>query len=224
MRHPLCARLSLAGAPLLPALVLFACEPHGEVVVVVPGPPPPVVIHEVEPNDTPQWPMALGPLSPGDQLILLGHASAWSDPYDGFAFAADGGLLVEFQLVPTAGFGDLDLLVYDPWSESIVAAYDSPSSHESGAILVSAGGEFHLVVAAFAGSQSYELHVQAYPAYGVAAAADREEQEEAPVRALDAPGDSAPERIEFQRRYLERDPMDAWIRRLLPGALLSTGE
>lgn len=163
--------LGHAARLLVPLLLPVALACHGKVdtVVVQPAPslPPTVYLDEDEPNNDPSFPTAVGPIAAGETYVLRGDASAWYDPFDGFAFAAHGDLYVEFELLPTWGYGDLDLSVYDPYLGEYVGLYTSDGSWESGALTIGHGGEFHLVVSAYAGHQSYELEVRVY---GLAAA------------------------------------------------------
>jgi len=211
----------LRAACLLLPLAL-ACHGKVETVEIEPGPSLPATVYlwEDEPNNDPLFPTAVGPITAGETYVLRGDASAWYDPFDGFAFAAHGDLYVEFELLPTWGYGDLDLSVYDPYLGEYVGLYTSDGSWESGALTIGHGGEFHLVVSAYAGHQSYELEVRVYglaaamaegrtDGQGLAQAAGAAATDATAPRAIGAMDleqleREAPDRATFHRQHLPR--------------------
>lgn len=230
--------LGHAARLLIPALLplALACHGHVDPVVVQPGPSltTTVFLHETEPNNDPFFPTAVGPIAAGETYVLTGDASAWYDPFDGFAFVAHGDLYVEFELLPTWGYGDLDLSVYDPYLGQYVGLYTSDGSWESGALTIGHGNEFHLVVSAYAGYQGYELEVRVY---GLAAAmaegrpgAQSTSQAAGDAGAQAAPQATAPRTIgarHFEELELDAPDRATFHRQHLPrglGGLLDDAE
>jgi len=222
------ARTGRTSALIAVAALVLGCHGHVDAVVNVPAPsaPPPVVIGEMEPNDSPSYPMAIGPIRAGETLVIAGGVSAWQDPFDGFAFAADGNLFVEFELYPVWGQGDLDLSVWDPFAGQYIGIYGDPTSYESGALTLGHGGEFHLVVSAYDGAQQYELVVRAYATAAAAAggAQDAPGLRASGARTLELLEADDPARAAFHREHgrTEDDRLNGVLWSI--GALLGVGQ
>jgi hypothetical protein len=145
------------------------------------------VLHESEPNDLAAQADFLGWLEAGVSLDVVGSIAASPfDPYDGFAFVSAEPIELRFRLYAEDPGADLDLCVYDPVGDELIACYESPFDPEEGAFgIAEAGVELHLVVSAFSGASDYVLELDVLPLpYGVEAAG---------ARAL-PPSESAPAR------------------------------
>ncbi len=164
----------------------------------------PTVVYEWEPNDSSYTANSIGPLVPGDDFEIRGHASSFSgDLYDGFAFSSTQPLSIEFDLVIHDSASDFDVCLYDPLSQAVVACWQTPFNPEQGNFSVqSAGVPFHLFVEPFDGHAEYSLYVRVYaPAYAASAVPDLSFHVEAPRE------EATPDLLEEKRsRRARREP------------------
>jgi len=142
---------------------------------------------ESEVNDTVPTADYFGLLYPGDHFHIEGHITdipydpfdPWNgyDPYDGFAFTAAVPIHVEFSLWIDDILTDLDVIVYDPQLDQDVGFFETANNPETGTVQVYAGNlDFHLVVAPYIGSSTYDLEIRVFhlfPLTGDAPAAER---------------------------------------------------
>jgi hypothetical protein len=131
--------------------------------------PWPHAIYEDEPNGLACCPDSMGTLYVGESLHIRGSVDdCCVDVFDGFAFWPDDTCIVEFVLDADSSFADLDLGLYDPWTDTFTAIFDSPHNPETGAFLVvEPGRPFHLVVSSYSGHSGYSLWVDCLPfSYG----------------------------------------------------------
>lgn len=152
----------------LAALLLPACGAH------VGGHSKPV-LHESEPNDAAWQADFLGWLEPGVSLDVVGAIDAYFDAYDGYSFVSAEPVEIRFRLYAQDPGADLDLCVYDPEGDELIACFDGPFDPEEGAFgVASAGVELHLIVDAYSGASDYVLEIDALPLpYGVELAGAR---------------------------------------------------
>ncbi len=150
--------------PVFLLAVSGACSPH----VYVPAPPDgPPVYQEREPNDSPyqtDWIAAVDSIS---YLTVQGHVddpSGW-DRYDHFEFMASGAATFDIELEGFASYADLDLTLWDPDLEQVIAVWDSPFNPELASFTITQPGKsFVLVVESYLGSSAYDLVVMGRPA------------------------------------------------------------
>lgn len=154
--------LAPASLALLPACgVGFV---HGSLEVFDGGTP---TYYETEPNDSAFGPDYLTTMAPGDALEVCGSVDdGCCDPYDGFAIDTTDAVELHVELTALDGWSDLDVCVYDPWSDVFLACFESSGSYESGTVAIGAPAELHLVVRAWSGASDYVLRVEAYPLPG----------------------------------------------------------
>lgn len=122
-------------------------------------------IYEVEPNDFFWSAQGIGPVSVGEQILLRGHIDDFGfDNYDGFAFQSTVPMDIEFALYSDNPNADFDVALFDPYTLSTVATWETGLNPETGRFSVwSSGFEFHLVVSSFFGSGDYTLEVRGKP-------------------------------------------------------------
>ena len=122
---------------------------------------------ERERNDDPLTANHFGVLHPGDQFFIDGFVrDDLADPFDGFAFTAATSLHVDFELFIHNAAADLDVDLYDPQIDEIVASWASTDNPEVGGVDVFAGGlDFHLVIGSFVGDASYSLAITVMPRF-----------------------------------------------------------
>jgi hypothetical protein len=141
----------------LGCLLLGAC--HGSVVVHDDDPP---VFSELEPNDHAWQAPLLGGIEPGDHFFVEGSLSTL-DVQDGLSFVAEEPCRIDFALEAYAPT-DLDVWLYDPLTDEIVASFSSPYDPEVGTLYINGYGvPFHLVVVPAFGSANadYTLEIRA---------------------------------------------------------------
>lgn len=121
--------------------------------------------YEIEPNDFYWTAQGIGPIDVGESVWLRGHVSDFtSDRYDGYAFQSWRPMDIEFHLTADDPHADFDIALFDPYTLTTVAVWESGSNHESGFFSVAtAGTEFHLVVSSYTGTDSYTLEVRGTP-------------------------------------------------------------
>ncbi len=125
----------------------------------------PTVVYEQEPNDFDYLANNIGAIAPGDEFEIRGYSSAYSsDLRDGFAFYAQVPCQIYFDLVIHDAFSDLDVCLYDPYYQSVVACWETSFNPEGGDFAVlDPGTDFHLYVEPYLGSAEYSLYVSVYP-------------------------------------------------------------
>ncbi len=193
----------LAGLAGLGALAACDSDPYDGPVIVGPQV---TVIGELEPNNSAATAVGVGPIGPFDDLILTGWVSGFdgfgADGVDGWALQSQAPIRIDFALEDTSvGVHDLDLCLYDPYSDSYVQCFES-FGNEYGTIFVYAPlVEFHLVVIAYNASSSYDLRLSVSPLS--LAATDLEG--ESPLRSADgtALDESRAPRARASQLYLE---------------------
>lgn len=172
--HPMRQSLT-SSTPLLLALTLLAgtaCHRHRSPDIVP-------VFHELESNDTPDRANHFGLLRRGDRLLIEGFIDDPVTDIDGFAFTAAHPLHVDFQLFTDAPGADLDVCLYDPAIDEVIACFATPNEPERGGVDVFEGGlDFHLTVESFVGASTYTLEIVVHPLFALSA-----EQEAALARA-----------------------------------------
>lgn len=121
--------------------------------------------HEIEPNNTFVNAQGIGPIFVGEQVLVRGHIEDFGpDLYDGFAFASGTPMDIEFALHADDPHADFDVMLFDPYTQTTVASWESAFNPERGTFSVgSAQFEFHLVVTSFHGAGAYTLEVRGAP-------------------------------------------------------------
>lgn len=146
--------------PLAALALLLACHPH-------PGAAPAprtTYLHEVEVNDTPGAANWVGELRVGEQLVIDGDVTeCCPDPFDGFSLFATGPMTLRLVLRELAPGADLDLALYLPAIDEVVAAFETPLHPEIGHLDVHGPLEVHAVVRSFTGDSPYRLEILALP-------------------------------------------------------------
>ncbi|MHC4377829.1 MAG: hypothetical protein ACYS26_14615 [Planctomycetota bacterium] len=160
----------------LGALSACSSDPyHGPVVVG----PSVTIINELEPNNSAATAVGIGPVGPFDDLVLTGWVSGFdgfgADGVDGWALQSNSPIRIDFALEEfSAGVHDLDLCLYDPYSDTYVQCFES-FGNEYGTIFVyDPFVEFHLVVIAYNASASYDLALNITPLALAATSTDGE--------------------------------------------------
>jgi hypothetical protein len=121
--------------------------------------------YEVEPNDFAFSAQGIGPIDVRDRFLIRGQITDQGfDPFDGFAFKACGPMDIEFALTSDDPNADFDVQLFDPYTSTTVARWETSANPETGVFSLSNSGmEFHLVVSSFVGSGSYTLEVRGAP-------------------------------------------------------------
>ncbi|HTF87001.1 MAG TPA: hypothetical protein VK843_01235 [Planctomycetota bacterium] len=122
-------------------------------------------IYEAEPNDFAFSAQGIGPIHVGESFLIRGHTNDHgTDPFDGFAFLADQPMDIEFSLQADDPGADFDVQLFDPYTGTTVASWETGWNPENGQFSVeSSGMEFHLVVSSFHGSGNYTFEVRGRP-------------------------------------------------------------
>lgn len=140
-----------------------------------PGAPRPDTYVELEPNDTPFLADFVTVVDPSTFLVVDGHVEAIGiDVVDHIEFEADQPVEIEFFLEAFGPFGDVDVSIYDPIADVVLATYASAGSFESGTIVVHEPGRpFQFVIEAFDEDSAWSLELVGYEhVCGCAAATD----------------------------------------------------
>ena len=145
----------------LAATTALACVDSSDGGYVYVGP----YTYEVEPNDFYWTAQGLGPMSVGKHFLVRGSVSdIGPDRFDGFAFLATTPMDVEFRLYADVPGADLDVALFDPYTGTTIASWETGSNPECGVFSVQTYGlEFHLVVNSYVGAGAYTLEVCAQP-------------------------------------------------------------
>ena len=171
----------------LGALSACSSDPYNGPVVVGPSV---TIINELEPNNSAATAVGIGPVGPFDDLVLTGWVSGFdgfgADGVDGWALQSNSPIRIDFALEEfSAGVHDLDLCLYDPFSDTYVQCFES-FGNEYGTIFVyDPFVEFHLVVIAYNASASYDLALNITPLPLAATSTDDEGQRGAALRDAD---------------------------------------
>jgi hypothetical protein len=122
-------------------------------------------IEEVEPNDVHWTAQQLGTVGVGETILVRGHVTDTGfDRFDGFAFRSEQPMDIHFELYADDPHVDLDLSLFDPYTHTTVASWETTANPEVGEFTVwSTAFEFHLVVSSFHGSGAYVLEVRGTP-------------------------------------------------------------
>ena len=163
---PLAYIILLAGVLLLLG-ALSGCQGYST--------PWPGAIYEDEPNGMSCCPDNMGTLYVGQSMHIRGSLDdCCIDVYDGFAFVPADLCTVQFTLDADSPYADLDLGLYDPWTGTFTAIFDSPLNPEFGSFLVlEPGRPFHLVASSYSGDSGYSLRLDCLPFnYGPGASSD----------------------------------------------------
>lgn len=164
------------------------------------------IISELEPNNSAATAVGIGPVGPFDDLVLTGWVSGFdgfgADGVDGWALQSNSPIRIDFALEEfSAGVHDLDLCLYDPFSDSYIQCFES-FGNEYGTIFVyDPFVEFHLVVIAYNANASYDLALNISPlALGASSL-----EGDAPLRDADGAAleDSLAPRAKASALYLE---------------------
>lgn len=136
-----------------------------------PGSPGPTILLEIEPNDSPYAPDFVGPVHTLTHFVMQGYVEAPGgfDVYDHFEIVANEPVWIDFELRGLHPVADLDLHLWDPDGEEIVASYDSPWDPEFGSFTLDwAGKAVVLLVVAHLVDTDYDLEIRAapHPFYG----------------------------------------------------------
>ena len=120
---------------------------------------------ELEPNDSPYEPDFLGGIDIRSHFIVEGHVEALGfDRVDHFELVADEPVGIEFCLYGDHPAADLDLCLWDPDAEVVVACYDGPWNPEEGFFSLDwPGKRVVLIVEAWWVDSSYSLEIRATP-------------------------------------------------------------
>lgn len=149
----------------LGALSACSSDPyHGPVVTG----PSVTIINELEPNNSAATAVGIGPVGPFDDLVLTGWVSGFdgfgADGVDGWALQSNSPIRIDFALEEfSTGVHDLDLCLYDPYSDTYVQCFESFGNEYGSIFVYDPFVEFHLVVIAYNASASYDLALDITP-------------------------------------------------------------
>ena len=167
MRH------TLPTSTLVYLSLTLGCAPA----VYVPGNEA-TVYQEWEPNDSPYQPDSISGVDMFSFLVVQGHVQppGYFDVYDHFEFIALEPATFDLELTGLAAYSDMDVSLWDPDLQQIVAVWDSPWDPELGTFTVTQPGKaFVLVVEAYDTPSSYDLTLMGRPiTYGAGSDGDQE--------------------------------------------------
>ena len=124
------------------------------------------VYQEREPNDSPYQPDSISGVDMFSYLVVQGHVQppGYFDVYDHFEFIALEPATFDLELTGLAAYSDMDVSLWDPDLQQIVAVWDSPLDPELGTFTVTQPGKaFVLVVEAYDTQSSYDLTLMGRP-------------------------------------------------------------
>ena len=155
-------------APLALSLaVLPACGSRtSHVSVPVPSGPP--VYVEREPNDSPAFPDYIGPVNNHTLLYVEGHVEAIGfDVVDHIEFLSVEPAAYDFHLQALSPFGDVDVTIYDPIDNLVVAEYFFTGPVEFGRVVVHQPNRpFQFIIEAYGVDTEWELELVGAPYTG----------------------------------------------------------
>ncbi|QDU84570.1 hypothetical protein Pla163_16810 [Planctomycetes bacterium Pla163] len=167
--------MNLSHRPALAAslclLALAGCAPHGS--AFFQSSLPTAYFYDDEPNDSSNHPQPIGPVYPPEQLVISGNVGSvyglGFDATDSYALQTTDPARIHFEL-DCYGNADLDLCLYDPYYDEIVAHWDSFGDEYGSFDVPGFGQDFQLIVVAFNGTGDYDLflRVEALPGYAQA--------------------------------------------------------
>jgi hypothetical protein len=135
------------------------------------------VYQELEPNDSPYQPDSIAGVDVFSYLVVQGHVEpqGYFDVYDHFEFIALEAATFDLELTGWAPFSDMDVSLWDPDLQQIVAVWNSPWNPELGTFTVTQPGKvFVLVVEAYDTASSYDLTLMGRPiTYGASEGGDQ---------------------------------------------------
>jgi hypothetical protein len=124
------------------------------------------VYQEREPNDSPYQTDLISGVDMFSFLVVQGHVQppGYFDVYDHFEFIALEPATFDLELTGWAPYSDMDISLWDPDLQQIVAVWDSPWDPELGTFTVTQPGKvFVLVVEAYDTPSSYDLTLMGRP-------------------------------------------------------------
>lgn len=158
--HRSIGRVALLGA----ALFATACAKSAD--SPLSGGAPTAFFFEDEPNDSSYAPQPIGPVYPPEQLVIQGDAGYYHffhhDDSDAFALQAAQPARVRFAL-QCYGDGDLDLCLYDPFLDTVVAHWDDYGDEEGSFDIPGFNQDFQLIVVVYSGEAEYDLELRVDP-------------------------------------------------------------
>ena len=137
--------------------------------IFVDSPPPgggASVYQEREPNDSPYQPDPISGVDMFTYLVVQGHVQppGFFDVYDHFEFVTLEPATFDLELVGLDPFSDMDIALWDPDLQQIVAVWDSPWDPELGTFTVTQTGKvFVLLVEAYNTPSAYDLTLMGRP-------------------------------------------------------------
>lgn len=152
-------RTSLCLGAALATLYLAGCG-HVQYTAGPSGPQPDTYV-ELEPNDSPAFADFVSIVDPATYLLVDGHVQAVGlDIVDHIEFEASEPVEIEFFLEAFGPYGDVDVSIYDPIDQVILATYASDGPYESGTIVVhDPGRPFQFVIEAFMEDSPWTLEL-----------------------------------------------------------------
>lgn len=126
-----------------------------------PGAPRPDTYVELEPNDTPFLADFVSIVDPSTFLVVDGHVEAIGvDIVDHIEFEASEPVEIDFVLEAFGPFADVDVSIYDPIADVILATYTTSGPIETGTIVVHEPGRpFQFVIEAYLEDASWSLEL-----------------------------------------------------------------
>ncbi|MCP3916626.1 MAG: hypothetical protein GY711_13805 [bacterium] len=126
----------------------------------------PIVFFENEPNDSPGFADVIGTVTADSNFFIDGHVQSFPgfDTVDYFEFFVPEPVVIEFIVEGFAHNADLDLCVYDPDLDAIVACFESPLNPEVAEVVVHEYGKvFQILVDAYSVDSEYTIEVFGSP-------------------------------------------------------------
>ncbi|MEM6567318.1 MAG: hypothetical protein AAF957_02845 [Planctomycetota bacterium] len=177
------------------ALALFAAAGCGRVTHVGgPSAPAPDSFVELEPNDSPGLADFVTYVDENSFLLVDGHVEAIGvDVVDHIEFESTEPVEIEFFLEAFGPFGDVDVSIYDPIDDIVLATYAISGAYESGTIVVHEPWRpFQFVIEAYSDDSPWTLELVAYP-YTCACLASSEAGDGDTAESLEASPDARAE-------------------------------
>lgn len=150
-----------ALAASLCALALAGCSPYGS--SFLSGNLPTAYFYDDEPNDSSNHPQPIGPVYAPEQLVISGNVGSLFglgfDTSDSYALQSSAPARIHFELECYSD-ADLDLCLYDPYYDEVVAHWDSFGDEFGSFDIPGFGQDFQLIVVAFNGTGDYDLFLR----------------------------------------------------------------